>query len=110
MLIDHGHALDDLAVDDQFPRHAKRPGQNCAGENLACGEADKHHNGVEHIDSKAPFLEQDSVGASFNTTQELAQAIDEFGDAWHEKAHPFVWRKREVRGSQIKNTISNLTE
>jgi hypothetical protein len=49
-------------------------------------------------------------GASFNTTQELAQAIDEFCDAWHEKAHPFVWRKREVRGSQIKNTISNLTE
>ena len=38
-------------------------------------------------------------GASFNSTQELAQAIDNFCEVWHENAHPFVWRKREVRGS-----------
>jgi len=49
-------------------------------------------------------------GASFNDVKELAQAIDDFCDAWHEKAHPFVWRKRDVRGSQIKNTIANLSE
>lgn len=49
-------------------------------------------------------------GASFNSTHELAQAIDDFCDAWRENAHPFVWRKREVRGSQIRNTIINLME
>lgn len=49
-------------------------------------------------------------GASFNSTEELAKAIDEFCQAWHETAHPFIWRKREVRGSQIKDTISNLSE
>jgi transposase len=49
-------------------------------------------------------------GASFNSTQELTQAIDEFCEVWHEHAHPFLWRKREVRGSQIKNTIANLLE
>jgi transposase len=49
-------------------------------------------------------------GASFNSTQELAQAIDASCGAWHENAHPFVWRKREVRGSQLRNTIVNLLE
>ena len=48
--------------------------------------------------------------SSFNSTQELAQAIDDFCKVWHEHAHPFVWRKREVRGSQIRNTIVNLLE
>ena len=47
-------------------------------------------------------------GASFNDIQELARAIDGFCDAWHDKAHPFVWRKRDVQGSQIKNTIAKL--
>jgi transposase len=49
-------------------------------------------------------------GASFNSTEDLAKAIDEFCQVWHEKAHPFVWKKREVRGSQIKNTIANLLD
>jgi transposase len=49
-------------------------------------------------------------GASFNSTEDLAKAIDEFCQVWHENAHPFVWKKREVRGSQIKNTILNLLE
>ena len=49
-------------------------------------------------------------GASFNSTEDLAKAIDDFCEVWHENAHPFVWRKREVRGSQIRNTIANLLE
>ena len=47
-------------------------------------------------------------GASFNSTEDLAKAIDDFCEVWQENAHPFVWRKREVRGSQIRNTIVNL--
>ncbi len=49
-------------------------------------------------------------GGSFNSTQELAKAIQDFCDAWHENAHPFVWRKREVKGAQLRNTIAKLTE
>jgi transposase len=49
-------------------------------------------------------------GASFDSTHELAQAIQGFCDAWHQNAHPFVWRKREVKGSQLRNTLNNLLE
>lgn len=49
-------------------------------------------------------------GASFNSTQQLATAIHDFCEAWHHNAHPFVWRKREVKGAQLRNTIQNLLE
>lgn len=47
-------------------------------------------------------------GASFNSTEELKKAITDFCDAYHKTAKPFVWRKREVKASQLKNTIANL--
>lgn len=47
-------------------------------------------------------------GASFNSTGELAQAILDYIRAYNESAEPFMWKKREVKGSQIKNTLSNL--
>ena len=47
-------------------------------------------------------------GASFNSGQELTEAIGAFLTAYNEHANPFVWRKREVKGSQIRNTLSNL--
>ena len=47
-------------------------------------------------------------GASFRNTEELRRAIEEFVQAYTPKARPFVWRKREVRGSQLRNTIVNL--
>ena len=49
-------------------------------------------------------------GASFNSPEDLAKAIDDFCEVWHENAHPFVWKKREVHGSQIRNTVANLLE
>ena len=49
-------------------------------------------------------------GASFDSTEALAQAIQDFCDAWRHNAHPFVWRKREVKGAQLRNTIQNLLE
>lgn len=49
-------------------------------------------------------------GASFNSTNELAQAITDFCDAYNASAKPFVWRKREVKGTQLRNTIANLSE
>jgi transposase len=47
-------------------------------------------------------------GASFRSTEELHTAIDAFIAAYTETAKPFVWRKREVNGSQLRNTIANL--
>jgi len=47
-------------------------------------------------------------GASFSSTESLKQAIEDFVEVYHENAKPFVWRKREVKGSQLKNTIANL--
>jgi len=47
-------------------------------------------------------------GASFNSTGQLTQAINAFITAYHDKAAPFAWRKREVKGSQLRNTIVNL--
>lgn len=46
--------------------------------------------------------------ASFNSVDALKSAIQDFIDVYHENAKPFVWRKREVSGSQLKNTIMNL--
>jgi transposase len=47
-------------------------------------------------------------GASFNDVTKLSTAITDFIDVYNSKAEPFVWRKREVKGSQLKNTIVNL--
>ena len=46
--------------------------------------------------------------ASFRSIEHLTEAIRAFTAAYNEKAAPFVWRKREVRGSQLRNTIVNL--
>lgn len=47
-------------------------------------------------------------GASFSDREQLRRAIESFILAYGPKAKPFVWRKREVKGSQLRNTIVNL--
>jgi len=47
-------------------------------------------------------------GANFKSTAELREAIEAYLEAYKETAKPFVWRKREVKGSQLRNTIVNL--
>jgi len=47
-------------------------------------------------------------GASFDSTEKLAYAIKEYIDHYNQDCKPFVWRKREVKGSQLRNTITNL--
>lgn len=47
-------------------------------------------------------------GASFRDIEQLRKAIEDFVAAYGPKAKPFVWRKREVQGSQLRNTIVNL--
>jgi len=47
-------------------------------------------------------------GASFKTKDLLREAIEAFIQRHNERAKPFRWRKREVKGSQLQNTIVNL--
>ena len=47
-------------------------------------------------------------GASFESIEHLRQAIEAFVAAYGPTAKPFVWRKREVKGTQLRNTIENL--
>jgi hypothetical protein len=47
-------------------------------------------------------------GLSAKSTAELRQAIETFITAYDKHAKPFKWRKREVKGSQLRNTIVNL--
>ena len=47
-------------------------------------------------------------GASFRDIEQLRKAIEDFVAAYGPAAKPFVWRKREVQGSQLRNTIVNL--
>lgn len=47
-------------------------------------------------------------GLSTQSTAELRQAIEAFIAAYAQNAKPFKWRKREVKGSQLRNTIVNL--
>jgi transposase len=47
-------------------------------------------------------------GGSFKTKDQLRAAIEAFFRKHNEHAKPFRWRKREVKGSQLHNTIVNL--
>ena len=47
-------------------------------------------------------------GASFKSKDQLREAIEAFIKRHNECAKPFRWRKREVKGSQLRNTVINL--
>lgn len=46
---------------------------------------------------------------SFSDTEELARHIESFIHAYNGAARPFVWRKREIKGSQLKNNAQNFS-
>jgi hypothetical protein len=47
-------------------------------------------------------------GASFSSKNQLRAAIEAFVAKTNEHPKPFHWRKREVKGSQLRNTIVKL--
>ena len=47
-------------------------------------------------------------GASFGHTSELSDALNSYIDAYSDHAQPFIWKKREVKGTQIRDTLPNL--
>jgi len=54
------------------------------------------------------FSRKTLSGASFVSTEQLVQAIEAFIATYNQSASPFVWRKREVKGAQLRNTIASL--
>ena len=47
-------------------------------------------------------------GASFASPHELRQRIEDFIECYNPESKPFKWRKRDVRGAQIKDNIDNI--
>ena len=47
-------------------------------------------------------------GASHDSKEDLKEAVEKFIAAYDRNPTPFKWKKREVRGSQIRDTITNL--
>lgn len=47
-------------------------------------------------------------GASFGDTSQLGAHIRAFVTAYNEHAHPFVWRKRKIKGAQLSYSIKNF--
>jgi len=47
-------------------------------------------------------------GGNFKSTDDLRRAIEAFVATYGPTAKPFRWRKREVKGAQLRNTIVNL--
>jgi transposase len=47
-------------------------------------------------------------GASFQDTGALCRQIERFTEAYNEAPRPFAWRKRDVRGAQLSNSLHNF--
>ena len=54
------------------------------------------------------FTRKSLRGASFESTQKLEEHIKAYVEATNQQPAPFIWKKREVKGSQLKNNIVNL--
>lgn len=80
----------------------------------------RHHNVFFHYTpTSASWLNQVEIwfnimtrkvlrGASHDSVEQLKDAIEQYLEYYNESAEPFVWRKREVKGAQIRDTIANL--
>ena len=47
-------------------------------------------------------------GKSFSSTEDMAGHIEKFIKSYNQNAKPFTWRKRDIKGSQLKNNIRNF--
>lgn len=49
-------------------------------------------------------------GASFNSIEQLNESLAAFIKDYNQAPKPFKWRKREVKGFQLRNTAKNLRD
>ena len=55
------------------------------------------------------FSRKSLNGASFGSKKDLKTHIEAYSRAYNQNCKPFKWRKREVKGSQLKNNIGNFS-
>ena len=55
------------------------------------------------------FSRKSLNGASFGSKKDLKTHIEAYSRAYNQNCKPFKWRKREVKGSQLKNKIRNFS-
>ena len=55
------------------------------------------------------FTRKSLKGASFASVDALVEHIAAYLKAYNQNPVPFVWEKREVRGTQLRNTARNLS-
>jgi hypothetical protein len=53
---------------------------------------------------------KDLRGGGFTNSRELTEAVQCRIDASNNNAKPCVWRKREAKGSQLRNATKNLRD
>jgi hypothetical protein len=60
-------------------------------------------------EEEAPHPDRFRASESFENTAQLIQAIEAFVSTHNQHPPPpFGWRKRQAKGSQLRNTITNL--
>lgn len=54
------------------------------------------------------FKRKSLQGKSFSTPTEMIKHIENFIKSYNQNTRPFTWRKREVKGAQLKNNMRNF--
>ena len=94
---------------DNYSTHKKNHDWLAAHPNVHFHFTPTSASGLNQIEIWFGILSRKTLsGASFSSTEERVKAIEAFIASYNQSASPFVWRKREVKGSQLRNTIVNL--
>ncbi len=94
---------------DNYGPHKKRDAWLAAHPNVHFHYTPTSASWLNQVEIWFGILSRKALrGLSTESTADLRKAIEAFITAYGKTARPFKWRKREVIGSQIKNTIVNL--
>lgn len=94
---------------DNYCTHKKNEGWLAAHPNVTFHFTPTSASWLNQVEIWFGIFQRKTISnATFNSVAQLVDAIRAFTDAYNQNAAPFVWRKREVRGAQLRNTIVNL--
>ena len=98
-----------VVLDKLLPSQTKR---RLAGEVRGASPVSFHADfgcWLNQIEIVFSLLQRKTLnGGSFKTKDQPREAIEAFIQKHNERAKPFRWRKREVKGSQLRITIVRL--
>lgn len=94
---------------DNYATHKKNDGWLAAHPNVHFHFTPTSASWLNQVEILFGIFTRKSLrGASFISKEELTKSIQAFIENYNKNATPFVWRKRDVRGAQLKDTIVNL--